>query len=167
MTGTSQRTFQVGATFRPYSPADLNACLALFDSNCPPYFHPSEREGYRAFLQDTADQGEYFVLEHDTEVLACGGIWVDAQGVGGLSWGMVRGDSQGEGLHGQGLGTRLTDYRLDRLRQRPEVRQVRLDTSQHTEVFYARRGFVTVARTPEGFAPGIDEIKMRLDLSRD
>ncbi len=92
--------------------------------------------------------------------------------MGGLSWGMVRGDSQGmelhgHGLHGKGLGTRLTDYRLDRLRQRPEVRQVRLDTSQHTEAFYARRGFVTVARIPDGFAPGIDEIKMRLDLSRD
>ncbi len=68
MTGTPQRTFQVGATFRPYTPADLNACLALFDSNYPPYFHPSEREGYRAFLEDTAAQGEYFVLEHGTEV---------------------------------------------------------------------------------------------------
>ena len=73
---------------------------------------------------------------------------------------MVRDDS-----HGQGLGTRLTGYCLDRLRQRPEVRQVRLDTSQHTEVFYARHGFAVVGRTQGGFTPGLDEVKMLLDLA--
>ena len=163
-TGTPQRTFQ-GATLRPYTPADLISCLALFDSNCPPYFHPSERADYGAFLNDPADRGEYFVLEHRTQVLACGGIWVDPQGVGGLSWGMVRGDSHGEGRHGQGLGTLLTAYRLDRLRQRPDAPAARLDTSQHTETFYARHGFATVARTPGSFGPGLDEVKMLLDLT--
>ena len=170
MTAPPRRTIQAAVHIRPYTPADLNACLALFASNCPPFFHPSERADYEAFLQDPADRGEYFVLEGGTDLVACGGIWADTQGVGGLSWGMVRGNSEGGGLHGQGLqgqglGTRLTAYRLDLLRQRPEVRRVRLDTSQHTEAFYARQGFVVVDRTPDGFAPGLDEVKMLLDLT--
>ncbi|WP_407539618.1 GNAT family N-acetyltransferase [Deinococcus radiomollis] len=160
MTGSLLHILPAVVNIRPYTPTDLNACLALFDSNRPPYFHPSERADYEAFLSDPADRGEYFVMERGTEVLAYGGIWAGTEGVGGLSWGMVRGDS-----HGQGLGTQLTVDRLDRLRRRPELRGVRLDTSQHTEVFYARHGFVVVGRTPGGFAPGLDEVKMLLDLT--
>ncbi|WP_424949655.1 GNAT family N-acetyltransferase [Deinococcus sp.] len=135
-------------TLRAYRPADQPVCLALFDSNCPLYFHASERAEYAEFLGDPADRGEYWVMERGETVVACGGVWVNAEGLAGLSWGMVRGD-----LHGQGLGTRLTVYRLERLRLRPEVWRVRLDTSQHTEAFYAKQGFVAVQRTPEGFAP--------------
>lgn len=125
-------------TFRPCTPADAPACLALFGSNCPPYFHPSERADYEQFLQDPQDRGEYWVMEQGGEVVGgtvvgCGGVWVNAEGQGGLSWGMVRRD-----LQRRGLGTRLTLFRLERLRARPEVRRIRLDTSQHTEAFYAR-----------------------------
>ena len=147
--------------FRPYTPADAPACLELFDSNCPLYFHSSERADYQQFLQDPADRGDYWVMDLEGEVVGCGGVWVSPENQGGLSWGMVR-----RGLHGQGLGTRLTVFRLERLRARPEVRQIRVDTSQHTEAFYARQGFVVVGRTENGFAPGLDEVKMVLELGR-
>ena len=146
-------------TFRPYTPADAPACLELFDSNCPPSFHPSERAGYEEFLGDSEDRQDYWVMERGREVIGCGGVWVSPEGQGGLSWGMVRRD-----LQRQGLGRQLTAFRLERLRTRPEVRQVRLDTSQHTEAFYARSGFVAVERTENGFAPGLDEVKMLLEL---
>ncbi len=148
-------------TFRPYVPADAPACLELFGSNCPPYFHPSERADYEQFLGDPADRGDYWVMKRGGRVIGCGGVWVSPEGQGGLSWGMVRRD-----LHGQGLGTRLTGFRLERLRARPGVRQIRLDTSQHTEAFYARLGFVVTQRSADGFAPGIDEVKMVLELDR-
>lgn len=150
------------ADLRPYAERDLAACLAVFDSNCPPYFDPTERAEYEQFLRNPADRGEYFVLEQRVEVVACGGVWT-AQDIdltyGGLSWGMVR-----AGLHGQGLGSQLTRFRLDLLRARLEVREVRIDTSQHTERYYARHGFVTVQRRPDGFAPGLDELKMVLKV---
>jgi len=47
------------------------------------------------------------------------------------------------------------------------VRRIRLDTSQHSAPFYARQGFTVTQRTPDGFAPGMDEIKMTLDLPHD
>ena len=37
-------------TYRPYSFSDKEACLALFDMNCPEYFAPNEREDYDNFL---------------------------------------------------------------------------------------------------------------------
>jgi ribosomal protein S18 acetylase RimI-like enzyme len=150
----------VPAHIRPYTEADLNACLALFDSNSPPYFDATERADYEQFLRDPADRGEYYVLEQGAEVVACGGVWVKDGGEGGLSWGMVRGD-----LHGQGLGDQLTTYRLDQLRAKPEVQEIRIETSQLTERYYARHGFVAVQRRPDGFAPGLDEVKMVLKLS--
>jgi predicted N-acetyltransferase YhbS len=154
------------AHIRPYTEADLNACLALFDSNSPPYFDAAERADYEQFLRDPADRGEYYVLEQGAEVVACGGVWVKdggegGQSWGGLSWGMVRGN-----LHGQGLGSQLTTYRLDQLRAKPEVQEIRIETSQLTEGYYAQFGFVTVQRRPDGFAPGLDEVKMVLKRSR-
>jgi predicted GNAT family N-acyltransferase len=71
----------------------------------------------------------------------------------------VRGD-----LHGRGLGNQLTTYRLDQLRARPAVREIRIETSQLTESYYARHGFVAVQRRSDGFAPGLDEIRMVLKL---
>ncbi len=136
----------------------------MFDSNCPAYFAPSERADYEAFLSDPADHGTYFVLEQGGEVVACGGVWQGGnlpEDIGGLSWGMVRGD-----LHGQGIGTALVTLRLAWIRERwPSVREVQIETSQRTEGYYARQGFRVLGRTPDGFAPGLDEIKMVLKLA--
>jgi GNAT superfamily N-acetyltransferase len=144
---------------RPFLGTDLKACLRLFESNCPPFFDPSERADFEQFLTDPADRGTYFVLELGGEALACGGVFVEPGGVGGLSWGMVRQDRQR-----QGLGTVLTDFRLEHLRCVPGVREVRIDTSQHTEAYYARHGFLVTSRREDGFAPGLHEIKMSLHL---
>ena len=146
-------------TFRPFTLTDAPACLVLFDSNCLPYLHPPERADFEQFLQDLEDRGDYWVMEMSGGLVGCGGVWVGVEGQAGLSWGMVRRD-----LHGQGLGTRLTAFRLQRLRARPEVGQIRLGTSQHTEAFYARHGFVVMQRIKDGFASGLDEVKMELEL---
>lgn len=44
------------------------------------------------------------------------------------------------------------------------VGRVKLNTSQHTQGFYARFGFETEAVTPDGYAPGIDRWDMVLTL---
>ena len=44
----------VRLTFRPYAPADAEACLALFDANVPRYFDASERAEFAAFLAAAA-----------------------------------------------------------------------------------------------------------------
>ena len=150
------------ARIRPFTPADLPGCLALFDSNCPPFFDPSERADYEQFLRDPDDHGDYFVLEREGELLACGGVWLkaDEPQAAGLSWGMVRRDR-----HGAGLGGQLPTFRLGWIRKRwPGVNTVRINTGQRTEGYFTRHGFVVTGRTPDGFAPGLDDVAMALRL---
>lgn len=141
---------------RPYQTSDFNACLALFDSNCPPYFVLEERQPYINWLQEKALDGRYFVLEQDQQVLACGGwYWDEAEGGLSLSWGMVHQDH-----HKKGLGTALTRYRVQAGLAAFPKSIFRLCTSQYTEAFYQRMGFVTQKITPNGFGEGMDRYDM-------
>ena len=112
-----------------------------------------------AFLDD-ADAGRerYFVLEREAR-WACGGVGMSG-GECFLTYGMVRAD-----LHRAGLGSELTRSRLDWPRQhRPAVTQVKIETSQLTEGFYARFGFEVLKRQQDGFGPGLDQVTMAARL---
>ena len=145
---------------RPYRPDDMAGCLALFDSNTPLFFDASEREGFVSFLNDQALRWPYQVITLEGRIVGCGGHAVEAGGsVASLCWGMVAQD-----VHGQGLGRALTQARLDAIRAMPQVARVTMNTSQHTQQFYARFGFEPVKVTPDGFGPGIDQWDMMLQL---
>ncbi|MGE7414149.1 GNAT family N-acetyltransferase [Methylobacterium tarhaniae] len=150
-------------TARAYAPSDRDACLALFDGNRIPFFTDADRAMFEAFLAGLAVAWGYQVLERDGRVVACGGCTVEADGTrAGFCWGMVD-----RGLQGTGLGTRLTDLRLRAAAAIPGVTQVRLDTSQLTQGFYARFGFRPVSVTPDGYGPGLDRWDMVLRLDED
>lgn len=140
--------------FRPYAPADRDACLALFDGNVPRYFDPDERAGFAAFLD--ALPGPFLVADDGGRVVACGGWAVEADtGDVALCWGIVD-----AARHREGIGDRLTRARLrDALAGAP--RAVVIRTSQHTQGFYERLGFAVARVVPDGHAPGIDFVEMR------
>lgn len=144
---------------RDYRPDDRDACLGIFESNVPEYFRSFEREPFEDYLDDLP--GPYLVLEDPADgIVACGGYAVPAGSTSAdLCWGMVARHRQGTGL-----GRRLTEARLARIRNEPEVREVRLSTSPRTRGFYERLGFVTVRVMRDGFAPGLDRCEMRLSL---
>ncbi|MEN5147537.1 GNAT family N-acetyltransferase [Brevundimonas diminuta] len=147
-------------TARPYRADDREACLALFDGNTPRFFDASERDGFADYLQATAFEHAYQVIERDGRVVACGGHAVEPDGISvALCWGMVD-----NGLHGQGVGRALTEARIAAARATPGITRVILNTSQHTQGFYARFGFETVKVTTDGYAPGIDRWDMELTL---
>ncbi len=58
--------------FRPYRSADYQACMAIFDANCPDFFAPNERPGYAAFL-DHSDDG-YEVCEVNGQIVGAFGL---------------------------------------------------------------------------------------------
>lgn len=144
---------------RPYRPEDAPACLAVFDSNTPQFFMPSERDEFAAFLAEPG--GTYLVGIVDDHLVACGGYWpLPSAPVVALTWGMVHRD-----YHRRGLGRQLLDYRLAALREHPGLVAVVLQTSQHSAPFFTRAGFVVEEVRPDGYGPGLDDYRLRLSLS--
>jgi predicted GNAT family N-acyltransferase len=145
--------------FRQYDPADLKAVVSIFRSNIPKYFCDAEEDGLLDFLA-AHRAGGYYVVEADGEVIGAGGIALNegVEATVSLCWGMVRSDHIGTGV-----GRRLTEFRINAAREDFGNVPIVLSTSQHTQGFYERFGFRLTEHTPDGFGPGIDICKMRLD----
>ena len=139
---------------RPFRPADAPDCMALFHSNVPAFFAASEAPEFAAFLAEP--NAHFFVAERGGRVVGCGGAYVRGRS-GRLCWGMVARD-----LHRSGVGAALLRWRLALLFEDSEVDQVELSTSQHSAGFFKRFGFSALKTEPDGHAPGIDEVQMRL-----
>lgn len=151
---------------RPYAATDFAQCLAIFDSNTPKYFAAHERADFAQFIETTTDP--YFVVTvvadkqgaGAEQIIGCGGYFLRDEGaVAGFSWGMVANDH-----HGTGVGRFLMMTRLQRICRETRAQSVVLNTSQHTYGFFAKVGFVVGKITKDGFAPGLDDYEMTLDL---
>ncbi len=142
--------------FRIYENQYKGQCLKIFDSNLDKYFDFSEREMYSDYLDSLDDDAPYYICVLNGEVIACGGYDASSK-VGSLKWGMVL-----RSFHGKGVGSKLTDFRLSLLLGNEDVKLVKIDTSQHTAGFYAKRGFVSTNIVKDGFGEGIDCVTMEL-----
>lgn len=102
---------------RPYQITDKPACMAIFHSNRPKFFTTEEIPEFSKFLD--GPNCDYFVMETDTnDIIGCGGHYTNAEHTrGGLAWGMVHQD-----YHGQGLGKKLTLFRLLKLSEKAPTR---------------------------------------------
>ncbi|SMC68659.1 GNAT family N-acetyltransferase [Pedobacter africanus] len=140
-----------------YKPLFKEKCVALFESNMPRFFAPEELPLFVDFL-DNDIEDNYYVVEKNRKIVACGGIFLDTEtDEAGLSWGMVH-----IAEHKNGIGKLLTEYRINLLKEIYPGKIYKIDTSQHTEGFYLKRGFRTIAVVPDGFAKGIDKYVMKM-----
>ncbi len=128
-------------TFRPYTSADIESCLRIFDSNLPDAMTIQERDGFISDLHRL--NFEYFVIEDTAGMLvACGGFIRESARI---CWTMV--DST---KHKKGIGSLLLQSILRRLHEVLGNVNVTLDTSPYAKEFYLRQGFV-VERTTEHY----------------
>jgi len=135
------------------------ACLEVFKSNMPKYFLQEEFNDFDQWLEEKALNDRYFVCLQNNQVVACGGYFYDDERKkAGLSWGMV--DSK---LHGTGIGTQLTTFRIQQMKAELPNSIYMIDTSQHTAPFYEKMGFSTKEITPNGFGKGLDKYYMEID----
>ena len=141
---------------RSYQSHDFDRIIELFHLNTPSYFHPQEQKDLEAFLAEELEN--YFIIEDEGQVVACGGSNVD-DGMGWLSWYIVHPD-----YHGKGLGRQLVDKNLELLQRDPEVRGIEVRTSQLTHVFYEKAGFVLVETVDDYWGPGLHLYRMKLRL---
>ncbi|PWH11941.1 MAG: N-acetyltransferase [Anaerolineae bacterium] len=144
-------------TLRPYTPADQPACLAIFESNTPKYFHPTERLDFEQFLEKLPCP--FFVVEMQEQIVGCGGYGTKPEGIIVLVWGMVH-----RNLHRQGIGTFLLQERIKIILQKTLATRVIVHTSQHSQDFFIRFGFRQTDFKPNYYAPGLHCVEMELAL---
>ncbi len=143
-------------SFEPYRREDRQACLALFDANCPAYFAPNERVDYEAYL-DGPPIG-YEICRRAG--VAVGGFGMARQGGhrhGRLNWILIDPRSQGTGI-----GTRLMERALERARELG-LSVVHISASQHSAPFFSRFAARIVEEIPHGWGPGMHRIEMTLE----
>lgn len=131
---------------REFQPEDLEACVEIYRSNEPDYLDP---EGLHAFVEFLAIGTSYYlVLEHDGEIVACGGLeLIGDSDTAHLVHGMVHGE-----YHRRGFGTTLLAARLSLLETEDRPIEVVLQTTRTSVPFYGHFGFAlhSVSDNPPG-----------------
>lgn len=152
---------------RTYTAADRQACFDIFDSNCPPYFDPHERDYLVNWLDHqgtvpkmvtykNAKADHFYVLETDKGVIGCGGFYITTDGKhANMVWGMVH-----NAEHKKGYGTALYTYREGVVKELYPDATIVLDTSQYTYGFFEKLGKRVTKITDDGYGPGLNRYDM-------
>jgi len=146
-------------TFQPYSSVMRQNCVDIFRSNVPNFFSDHEIAEYEQYL-DRYAQKNYWGAFDNTLLVGAGGIWVRADGVGRLVYGIIQRD-----LHLKGYGRQLLHFRLKKLAELPDLQVIQLDTSQHNPEFFKRFGFTEIAVTENKYGSGLHSQQMELRLN--
>lgn len=141
-------------SIRKYQKQDLNAVLQILKSNTPTYFSPQEEKEFIHYLENEIEQ--YFVVELNNQIVACGGINLpENKNIGVISWGMVRANYQG-----MNIGKQLLNHRIKVLQSIPTVNQIIVRTSQLVFPFYEKCGFKLIETIENYWAEGFHLYKM-------
>ncbi len=152
---------------RTYRESDRQACLDIFDSNCPKYFAPHERAYLEAWLNHQGKEPKeaayknskadhFYVLEADGILKGCGGFYINVEEEEAvMAWGMVNNAD-----HHKGLGKALYRYRVEKIEELYPGTKIVLYTSQHTFGFFEKLGLKVTTITKDGFGEGLDRYDM-------
>lgn len=142
---------------RKYKSEDQVQVIALFRQNAPAYFSLDEEPDLIKYLNEEIE--EYFVLEHNEEIIGCGGINFNlTEHKGIISWDIVSNKH-----HGKGIGSKLLKHRLDLLKQHKGVKTIIVRTSQHVFPFYEKHGFDLKFKTKDYWDKGFDLYHMEIE----
>ncbi|MCB0654866.1 MAG: GNAT family N-acetyltransferase [Saprospiraceae bacterium] len=120
---------------RPFAMQDKAQVIALFRRNTPAAFDPAEELDFEHYLNH--EREDYFVFETEGHIVGAGGInYFLEENTARIAWDMIDPDR-----HGQGIGKKLTEYRLERIHQHPGITQIVVRTSQLAYAFYEKMGF--------------------------
>lgn len=142
---------------RNYQAEDLPAMLELIRLNTPTYFDTSEEKLLADYLQERTNN--YFVIEVDGNIIGGGGIDFEKDRSASISWCMIHPD-----FHGQGWGTKLTQYRIARIKE-TDAPKINVRTSQHTWKFYEKIGFSLFHTQKDYWGKGLDLYDMEVKLN--
>ena len=123
--------------FKAYHSDDEAKVLALFDSNQPDYFAPIERQPFIDFLRSSKKE-VYEVMYEREQLIGAGGYCTQNPKEARIVWLMIH-----RSKHGKGLGKMMMQYFAQKIKKDAKFENISLMTSQLTDAFYAKLGFVT------------------------
>lgn len=145
---------QNNPTIREYKKSDKEFVLNLLKLNTPNYFSPEEEKEFIFYLENEIDS--YFVVEINNEIVGSGGInFSDDKTTGKISWDIIHPNFQGKMI-----GSKLLNYRIEKLRQIKSVNQIKVRTSQLVYKFYEKLGFKLIKIVEDYWAKGFHLYEM-------
>lgn len=143
---------------RLFEEADTCLLNQILKGLIPEYFAESEYIDYQEYLAH--EKEEYFVACLDDKIIAAGGInYFLPEGKARLSWDIVD-----RNYHGRGVGRLLAQFRINKVLESHNFKQLEVRTSQFADGFYARLGFVEKFRTSNYWGKGIHLVHMEMYL---
>lgn len=137
-------------TIRRYAEADRENVIYLLRLNTPAYFSPTEEEDLIDYLDHHA--AHYYVMDSGSGLVGCGGInFVGDPPVVRISWDIFHPDYQGKGL-----GRMLTEFRIEKIKEYPNIQIIVVRTSQLAYKFYEKLGFELQEIVKNYWADGFD-----------
>lgn len=141
---------------RKYSTVDKPKAMELFRQNTPQYFDFAEEKYFENYLDNEVE--DYFVYEQNSEIVGAGGInYFPNEKSARISWDMIDPKS-----HGKGIGRELTQYRIEYLRNKKDLKIIIVRTSQVAYKFYEKMGFELEKIEPEFWSKNFDLYQMRM-----
>ncbi|MEJ8803521.1 GNAT family N-acetyltransferase [Pontibacter sp. H249] len=143
---------------RAYTNQDKEELIALLKLNIPAYFAEEEEADFVEYLEQHLE--DYFVVEENDKLIAAGGLnYFPESGESRISWDVVHPDYQGKGI-----GRKLTQHRINHVRQNPQINLLIVRTTQLVYKFYEKMGF-SLAKTEKDFwAKGFDLYQLHMPL---
>ena len=144
-------------TFRLYDSSQVEACLSLFDSNCPAFFAAEERRDYFDFL--SAAPLNYFLGLEGNNVVCAFGYSTTSDERPSLNWIMVAPAYQKSGAGNAMMGLYI-DYLVANQKQFGSI-----STSQHDEHYFERYGALRIGYAEHGWGEGMHRVEMLLPVA--
>lgn len=145
---------------RVYTSKDKGKLIELLRLNTPEFFHPEEEQDFIDYLENHSQN--YFVIEDANTIIGSGGInYFDDGKIARISWDMIHPNVQGNGL-----GSKLTQYRIDQIKTKPEVEVIIVRTTQLVYKFYQKLGFELIKTEKDFWAKGFDLYQMELKVKQ-
>jgi len=143
---------------RKYLNSDKPKIIELLRKNTPQYFDSSEEKDFENYLNNEIE--DYFVYEINSEIIGAGGInYFTEQKLARISWDMIDPNSQGNGI-----GKKLTQYRINHLKEKEHIELIVVRTTQLVCKFYEKMGFELEKIEKDFWAKGFDLYQMEMNI---
>ena len=142
---------------RAYIKEDKVKLVELLRLNTPVFFAVEEKTCFVDYLDNEIES--YFVFELNNEVIGAGGInyGFDGGKTVRISWDMVHPEH-----HRNGIGPKLTQYRIQEIKKNPQIETIIVRTTQLVYKFYEKMGFELEKKKLNFWAEGIDLYQMKI-----